>query len=48
MSKVKNEVQNEMVEEPKKKPFFFPKEERTIMATSRAEALEILAGEKQE
>lgn len=46
MSKAKHEP--EIDEEPKMRAFFFPKEERTIMATSRAEALEMLAAEKQE
>lgn len=47
MSKAKNETVA-VVEEPKKRAFFFPKEERTIMAASRAEALEMLAAEKQQ
>lgn len=46
MSKVK--THDVEVEKPKMKAYFFPKEERSIMATSRAEALEILNGEKQE
>lgn len=47
MSKAKHETET-VVEQPKMRAFFFPKEERTIMATSRAEALEMLAAEKQE
>lgn len=47
MSKAKIETEM-VVEEPKMRAFFFPKEERTIMAASRAEALEMLAATKQE
>ena len=40
------EVQNEVNPEEGKRAFFFPREERTIMACSMAEAQEKLAKEK--
>lgn len=43
MKKTTEEVK---VEEVVKKPFFFPSEDRTIMAGSLAEAQDILAKEK--
>ena len=42
----KKHVEN--AEEQKKKPFFFPNQDRTIMATSITEAREILEKENSE